>query len=959
MATINLGKVVGDDGKSAYDIWLSKGNTGTEQDFLDSLKGKDGATGPAGADGKDYILTAEDKQEIEQAIEVNIPTKNSQLENDSKFATENYVANKIAEAELSGGEVDLSGLATKDDLNNKVDKVTGKSLISDTEITRLASVTNYDDTELKNQINAKASITDMTNYIEEHKDELKGDTGATGEKGTDGVSATHSWNGTTLTITSASGTSSADLKGEKGDKGDTGSQGEQGLQGEKGEKGDKGDTGAKGADGVSPTITTSKSGKVTTITIKDVTGTKTATINDGADGAGTEDTVEIILPAQLMAVTGIEFNMYKKNFIHGTKTMENYDVICGIDWISNTSGQSVPVVYNYVEVLRFTATEYVTGTWTMTITVKDFTSSKTLATKTVTLHVLNKKTFVNKKVIFMGDSLTASRNQLYPAEIQHNLSGGGIISLGTKLGSVATNQIADTYGEGYNGAYTKKFLQSATIEGTTVNPFYNPSTQYFDFNYYMTNNGFDKVDCIMINLGANMLGNGNAVTELKELIALIREYSADVPIIVSLAVGISGQDGWRDNGGMTSLTMQRHWRNQLKSYIAGFDNEQLSKVYLSTPYLAVDPDFDYPTDTTARSSRDDTTIVRQSDGMHPGRKGTLKMADAYFGYLNYYLPETELQDFTVTFGGTDNVTISNSSHTLSGNTATVKEGSTYSATVTAKSGYDIKSIKINGTEVTLNNGVLSFQVTGNTTVAITTAVQTAGTKYTITYADMSDFDVQASSHTVSSNKATVEEGATYSATLRGKPAVADGVYYRIQSVTVDGAEVTVTNGAFSFTVTKDVTIAVVVNYALPETKQTTPDTTPFKDEWLTDKYMSYSGGLTFNNTKTGCFITNLIPFTNGQVIKVKGVKSTSTEDTNRFRWAFFNADGSPTYSSYVTPLTSESGNLFSDSSKAPVDADGTITIDTSLFKTAFKNGVYARFSGYHSNGEENVVVTVE
>lgn len=36
----------------------------------------------------------------------------------SGFATENYVINKIAEAELAGGDVDLSGLATKDDLKN-------------------------------------------------------------------------------------------------------------------------------------------------------------------------------------------------------------------------------------------------------------------------------------------------------------------------------------------------------------------------------------------------------------------------------------------------------------------------------------------------------------------------------------------------------------------------------------------------------------------------------------------------------------------------------------------------------------------------------------------------------------------------------------------------------------------------------------------------------------------------
>lgn len=49
-------------------------------------------------------------------------------------------------------------------------------------------------------------------------------------------------------------------------------------------RGDTGASGSAGADGVSPTVSTSKSGKVTTITFIDATGTKTATINDGADG---------------------------------------------------------------------------------------------------------------------------------------------------------------------------------------------------------------------------------------------------------------------------------------------------------------------------------------------------------------------------------------------------------------------------------------------------------------------------------------------------------------------------------------------------------------------------------------------------------------------------------------------------------------------------------------------------
>ena len=41
----------GADGNSAYDVWIAEGNTGTEQEFLDSLKGSVGDPGDPGADG--------------------------------------------------------------------------------------------------------------------------------------------------------------------------------------------------------------------------------------------------------------------------------------------------------------------------------------------------------------------------------------------------------------------------------------------------------------------------------------------------------------------------------------------------------------------------------------------------------------------------------------------------------------------------------------------------------------------------------------------------------------------------------------------------------------------------------------------------------------------------------------------------------------------------------------------
>lgn len=102
----------------------------------------------------------------------------------------------------------------------------------------------------------------------------KGDTGVTGPPG---QSAYELW------LSKGNTGSESDflnlLKGEKGDKGDPGATGAQGP------KGDTGSAGSAGKDGVSPTITVSKSGKVTTIEITDANGTKTATINDGADGA--------------------------------------------------------------------------------------------------------------------------------------------------------------------------------------------------------------------------------------------------------------------------------------------------------------------------------------------------------------------------------------------------------------------------------------------------------------------------------------------------------------------------------------------------------------------------------------------------------------------------------------------------------------------------------------------------
>ena len=89
----------------------------------------------------------------------------------TNYATKTFVTDEIAKAS-TGSTVDLTAYAKKVDvdsaLNAKVDKVTGKSLVSDTEIARLATINNYDDTDVKRSINTKASISDVNAHTSDN-----------------------------------------------------------------------------------------------------------------------------------------------------------------------------------------------------------------------------------------------------------------------------------------------------------------------------------------------------------------------------------------------------------------------------------------------------------------------------------------------------------------------------------------------------------------------------------------------------------------------------------------------------------------------------------------------------------------------------------------------------------------------------------------------------------------------
>ena len=171
------------------------------------------------------------------------------------YATESYVQNKIAEASLSGGEIDLSGYATKADLNNKanVSHTHTKSDITDLSIpTKTSQLTNDSgfitsipsEYVTESELNAKGYATEdfVTDSINQASV-----SGGYVHPTTHPASMIIFTDGETFQ-------NKLDAGALKGEKGDTGAQGPQGLKGEKGDTGATGPKGEKGSDGLTTAV---------------------------------------------------------------------------------------------------------------------------------------------------------------------------------------------------------------------------------------------------------------------------------------------------------------------------------------------------------------------------------------------------------------------------------------------------------------------------------------------------------------------------------------------------------------------------------------------------------------------------------------------------------------------------------------------------------------------------------
>lgn len=178
-----------------------------------------------------------------------VPTNVSEFTNDANYASETYVSNKIAEAQLGGGsgEVDLSGYVTKETGNaNQITFSDGQTFQA-----------KLDNGILKGDKGDQGPQGPQGIQGEQGPAGKDGLQGPQGEKGADGytpVKGVDYFDGAKGEKGEKGDPGIQGPKGEQGEQGPQGIQGEQGLKGDKGDKGDIGPQGVAGADGLTTAI---------------------------------------------------------------------------------------------------------------------------------------------------------------------------------------------------------------------------------------------------------------------------------------------------------------------------------------------------------------------------------------------------------------------------------------------------------------------------------------------------------------------------------------------------------------------------------------------------------------------------------------------------------------------------------------------------------------------------------
>lgn len=342
--------------------------------------------------------------------------------------------------------------------------------------------------------------------------------------------------------------------------------------------------------------------------------------------------ITLNLPTKIYALEGYELNVYFENL---TEDWEEYqwDVTCD-------KGMQLKRGY------RINPTNSDVGEHTLTITATNQSGGSASKTTTLVVTASSAKNGVAKKLIVLGDSTT--NNGIAVTKLNQNLVNDvmSITTLGTR-GTAPNNH------EGRSGWKFSSYFNppnAGDVASGVENPWYNPSTETFDANYYFANSGIEKPDWLFINLGINdMFGYTNdfslarAINDAKdlcnEMIASIKSVSADTKIGLCLTIPPNHSQDAFGKVYKCNQTRDRCKRNNViwvQNLIETYDGKESDGIYLVPIYVNLDTVYNMGMETLPVNARN-TDVTYQSPiangGVHPVESGYWQIADVYTAFL--------------------------------------------------------------------------------------------------------------------------------------------------------------------------------------------------------------------------------------------------------------------------------------------------------------------------------------
>lgn len=258
-----------------------------------------------------------------------------------------------------------------------------------------------------------------------------------------------------------------------------------------------------------------------------------------------------------------------------------------------------------------------------------------------------------KTICCIGDSLTNSK--AWMAELV-NLSGGKLTLVGTRQLSAndANGTVRTGYHEGRSGWTAARYNKpgDATPDEAAfkyANPFYNPTSGHFDWNYYVTNSlSGVSPDAVMLWLGTNGLEldpTANA-TAIKTLVDYIRADDADIPIFCCYTIypgtqdalgAQTGSDGYAANKGAWQYEEYKKVLNlciKLTELMGEYAN--LHFVPLASCH---DSEHNYGSVVTPVNPRAAQTELMPVEAIHPQAQGYYQIADVVYSMLCAHLAD--------------------------------------------------------------------------------------------------------------------------------------------------------------------------------------------------------------------------------------------------------------------------------------------------------------------------------